>query len=657
MGTASDLKEKVKQILKDRCGREYERTYCHALAASGYSNVIALAEEKFLREWEKQADKKTAAECYIVKYNWEQTISPERVLATSAAEVIVFVEEGAQLREEAVRIIGMWAENHPWQQLFYGDEDVQETEKKRETPWLKPEWSPQFLESVFYFGGVLAVRRETLKQVLKQSGEEMRMDCLGKLLAECAGGKEKRRGDGRENIGHIPYVLCHHGSFADYEKYLNAYINRMQEPVHENNEITSVIIPSKDHPEVLERNIRSLVKTTLGVPLEIIIVDNGSNEDNRRKVQRLLDELSWHKVQYIYEPMEFHFSKMCNLGAAKAEGKYLLFLNDDTEAVKEGWMEALRAQAAKKQVGAVGAKLLYPDSDKIQHAGIVNIPMGPVHKLQFRSDNNTYYFKKNRVRSNVIAVTGACLMVEKEKFCEAGGFSEELPVAFNDVDLCFSLYEKGYYNVVCNDVVLYHHESLSRGDDEAPEKLERLDGERRKLYQRHGTLEGADPYYHPYLNHEGLDTRIVPAPEEYLRGGTEEVRVKEIPPLPDLEEEAVGKLRLHKGLYVRMESVGGNFCQGYSFMAGDDNACYESVLLLENEENGKTYTGAPGRKLRQDLQDNMPDQKNVAMSGFAVKLKGLPAGRYRIGVMAKNKVTGVTYVNRCARKLQIGETY
>lgn len=656
MGALSGLKEKAKQILKDRCGREYERTYCHALKASGYSNVIDAVEDKFLKQWENRPKKNGATDCYVVKYAWEEPISLETVLGASTAELIAFVEESALLREEAVSLIELWAEDHPVQQLFYGDEEVLTEEGRREEPWLKPEWSPQLLDSMFYFGGVLVVRRRTAEQACKLSGGELQMEYLGKLLASCVGGNEKRRRDGKEIIGHIPYALCRYESVAAYGKYLNACGGRKDIPA-EGTEITSVIIPSKNHPEVLERNVRSLVKTTLGVPLEIIVVDNGSSEENKEKVQRLLEELSWHKVQYIYHPMDFNFSKMCNMGADKAEGKYLLFLNDDTEATEEGWIESLRAVAATPQVGAVGAKLLYPDSDKIQHAGIVNIPMGPVHKLQFQSDNNTYYFNKNKGKSNVIAVTGACLMVEREKFREAGGFSEELPVAFNDVDLCFSLYEKGYYNVVCNDVLLYHHESLSRGDDESPEKLVRLDRERGKLYQRHRALEGVDPYYHPYLNHEGLDTRIVPAPEEWLFGGSEEVGVREISPLPDLKEDAAGKIRLHKGLYVRIESVGGNFCQGYSFMAGDDNACYEKLLLLENEENGKTYTCAVGKKLRQDLQDNMPDQKNVAMSGFAVKLKGLPCGGYRIGMMAKNKVTGVTYINRCARRLYVSEAY
>ncbi len=652
MALQNDLKEKVKQILKDRCGREYERTYCHALSTSGYTNAIEAAEEKFCMELKKHVDKDLPL-CCVVPYQWEEVISPEKLFADSEADIFVFVENNVQFREGALEIMSRWALDHPEQLCFYGDEDVLR-EGVRSTPWLKPEWSPGLFESMFYLGGVFAARRDVVIKARRMAEDGMTMAELAGVILRCAGGEERRQQNGKETIGHIPYVLCHHRSEAEYEKYYETSGRRTDNALQ--GEITSVIIPSKDQPEVLERNIRSLVRTTLGEPLEIIVVDNGSSAANKEKVESLLNELVWHKVQYIYEPMEFNFSRMCNLGAAKASGKYYLFLNDDTEAVTEGWLTKLCSEAAKPQVGAVGAKLLYPGTDKIQHAGIVNIPMGPVHKLQFQSDHDSYYFKKNKVRSNVLAVTGACLMMTAQHFEEVGGFPEELPVAFNDVDICFSLYEKGYYNVVCNDVTLYHYESLSRGDDESPEKVERLHRERTKLYQRHKGLEGKDPYYHRYLNRNGLDTRIVAAPEEWVWGGSECVKVRRIKPLPFLEENGSGKLRLHKGLYVRVESVGGDFCQGYSFMSGDDNACYEKQLLLENPENNDTYTASVKGVLRQDLQDNMPDQKNVAMSGFSVNLKGLPSGTYSIGMMAKNKVTGVTYINRCARRLYIGTT-
>lgn len=655
MGPLNDVKERVKQILKDRCGRDYERTYCHALSVSGYSNTIEKAEEKFCMELNRQSQKDLPM-CQVVSYEWEEPVSLEKIRPDSQPEIFIFLESKAKLRENALQIIGQWASCHRFQLCFYGDDDVF-CEGVRQTPWLKPEWSPQLFESMFYLGGVFAVRKDVVVKAQSLCDAGGKMVDFARTILYCAGGKEKRPENGKETIGHIPYVLCHHKSEREYEKYLKIYEDRPDDISQQEVEITSVIIPSKDQPEVLERNIRSLVRTTLGEPLEIIVVDNGSCEENKSRVQKLLNELAWHKVQYIYEPMEFNFSGMCNLGAAKACGKYYLFLNDDTEALSEGWLEKLRRKAAKPQVGAVGAKLLYPGTDKIQHAGIVNIPMGPVHKLQFQSDNNTYYFKRNKVCSNVLAVTGACLMVRAECFKEVGGFSEELPVAFNDVDICFSLYEKGYYNVVCNDVALYHHESLSRGDDESLEKLTRLDRERTKLYERHTGLEGRDPYYHCYLNREGLDTRIVAAPEEWMENGNRDVKVRRIQPLPALEENGTGSLRLHKGLYVRVESVGGNFCQGYSFMSGDDNACYKKELLLENQDSGETYAAPVRGILRQDLQDNMPDQKNVAMCGFSVNLKGLPSGTYSIGMMAKNKVTGVTYVNRCARRLCVGKNY
>lgn len=128
------------------------------------------------------------------------------------------------------------------------------------------------------------------------------------------------------------------------------------------------------------------------------------------------------------------------------------------------------SRALQPYVGSVGLKLYYPDSVKIQHDGIVNLPVGPVHKLQFMEDDRSYYFGRNRFTQDCVAVTGACLLIRTEVFREAGGFREVLRVAYNDVELGFRLLEMGYYNVVWNDRFAYHHESLSRGSDESPEK-------------------------------------------------------------------------------------------------------------------------------------------------------------------------------------------
>lgn len=113
-------------------------------------------------------------------------------------------------------------------------------------------------------------------------------------------------------------------------------------------------------------------------------------------------------------------------------------------------------KAVLPHVGAVGVKLFYPGSHTIQHAGITNIRLGPAHKLQFRDDRTDYYFLRNRLAFDVLGVTGACLLVKKSIYEEAGGLSEALRVAFNDVEFCYHVYEMGYYNVICNDVALYH---------------------------------------------------------------------------------------------------------------------------------------------------------------------------------------------------------
>ncbi|MCR5211930.1 MAG: hypothetical protein K6C41_05210 [Lachnospiraceae bacterium] len=168
----------------------------------------------------------------------------------------------------------------------------------------------------------------------------------------------------------------------------------------------------------------------------------------------------------------------------------------------------MMGQALQESSGAVGAKLLYPDKKKLQHCGVLNLEIGPSHALIGQSDEVHHYFDRNRVDYDFLAVTGACLMVEKKKYEIAGGFDEELPVAYNDIDLCFKLFEKGYYNVLRTDAVFIHYESLSRGSDESPEKKERREHELEKLYEKHPALRGRDPFYNINLIKNGVNFQI-----------------------------------------------------------------------------------------------------------------------------------------------------
>ena len=606
---------------------------------------------------------------------------------------------------------------HPEVMLFYGDEDVCDgagekgavSYEKRRLPWFKPEWSPDLLESFFYFGSVTIIRTELFEKTEAWGGGaapgEKSTDggCRGNGQPFCLVEREgteallfyqaanladyekwmhlcvKLAVDqyGKENpVGHLRRILFHCDSPGEQEKFLHstAFLEEGRKVLlrefrnlvnhsgygaedreaasgtkaldKERRPRVSVVIPSRDHPDILERCLKGCeVAADWEEPLsfEVVLVDNGSSGENKKRTEALIEKTDF-QVTYLYQPQGFNFSRLCNLGAARAKGDILLFLNDDVELVSPGCMEYLAALAARPNTGAVGMKLYYPDSCRIQHAGITNLPMGPVHKLQFMEDGCSYYYGANRGRHNVLAVTAACLMVEKEKYLKAGGFAEELEVAFNDVDFCFRLHELGYRNVCANDIYAYHYESLSRGNDEAPEKQERLRQERSRLYHRHPGMENKDPYYSPCLNREGLDTGIRPA---YLTAGNLVQKAGEASLI------STETYRQDPCLMVRVEDCRDRVILGYGVILGDNNASYERTLLLgrEPEGSGEIYAVRLSGQYRPDLEENMPDQENVALCGFWVEVKkgAVPEGKYRLGMAARNRVTGLKLVNWSSR--------
>jgi len=243
-------------------------------------------------------------------------------------------------------------------------------------------------------------------------------------------------------------------------------------------------------------------------------------------------------------------------------------------------------------------------------------------------------------------VTAACLMIKREKFHEAGGFSTELPVAFNDVDFCFRLYEKGYQNVYINDSYAYHHESLSRGSDETPEKLKRLLLECDKLYKMHPGLEGTDPYYSIHLNRQGLDTRICPGFE--IAGNCMQI------PKKNLQLKNAESYRQDNCVLLRVEFLKNGILHGYCVVLGDNNACYEKEVIFISENN-RIYRIPFVGQYRPDLVENLPDQTNVGLSGFWIKIPKLPIGNYRIGVIVRNRVTGLCLRNSSERYFEMSE--
>ena len=262
--------------------------------------------------------------------------------------------------------------------------------------------------------------------------------------------------------------------------------------------LISIIIPNKDHIEDLRTCINSIKKSDYK-NFEIIIVENGSSEEN---IFNYYEELK--KTEYIkiieWNKGIFNYSAINNFAVPYARGDVILFLNNDTEVINTGWLTSMVEHAVRKEVGAVGAKLYFPDNS-VQHGSVIigiNGVAGHAHR-NFPHDSPGY-FGRLKIIQNVSAVTAACLMIRKEVFNEVNGFDEDYAVSFNDIDFCMKIRKKGYLIVWTPYAELYHHELKTRGTEDTCEKKER---EKREieLFRRKwkDILEEGDPYYNPNL--------------------------------------------------------------------------------------------------------------------------------------------------------------
>lgn len=407
--------------------------------------------------------------------------------------------------------------------FIYSDEDKtnEETSEYYE-PHFKPDFAPDFLRANNYICHFVSVRREIVHTI--------------GLLDPLLDGAQDfdfvlRAVEQAENILHIPKILyhwrAHRASTAanfgakDYAieagiMAINRHLERLSlAGAAEKTKIpgiyrvrykitgmplVSIVIPNKDHVEDLDQCLQSIKSKSTYTNYEIIIVENNStNEDTFQYYKDLGSEKN---IKIAYYEGEFNYSKINNYGAKYANGAYIIFLNNDTEVITESWIEEMLMYAQREEVGIVGAKLYYPDLT-VQHAGVVFTKDGNPHHLfrkLFTRDDYGYFARLQSVQ-NYGAVTGACLMIKKDLFFEIGGFYEELVVAFNDIDLCMRVREKGFLIVWTPFSELYHHEMKSRGADDTPKKRERHTHEIALFNSRwSGVLKKGDPYYNINLN-------------------------------------------------------------------------------------------------------------------------------------------------------------
>ena len=257
----------------------------------------------------------------------------------------------------------------------------------------------------------------------------------------------------------------------------------------------SIIIPTKDLSKMLDKCLNSIYKDQRYKNFEVIVVDNNSIEEETIELFKKYSKKDNFKVLKYEE--EFNFSKINNFAVKEATGDYLLFLNNDTEVISPNWLKDMVGYAMQKHIACVGAKLIYAN-DTIQHGGVVLGIDGIARHAFLNYDADTYgFYGRMLVPWNYSAVTAACLMVERKKFEEVNGFTEELKVAYNDIDLNLKLREKGYYNILLPQVELYHYESKSRGLDTTTEKYKQYLKEREYMENHWKEELDNDPFYNP----------------------------------------------------------------------------------------------------------------------------------------------------------------
>ena len=372
-------------------------------------------------------------------------------------------------------------------------------------------------------------------------------------------------------------------------------------------------------------------------------MDNGSTDENRKAVGSLSEDYGF---KYIYEKREFNFSAMCNTGVSASSGELVLLINDDVEVIEKDWMRLMAGQAVQPHVGAVGAKLYYAGTVTMQHVGITNLKAGPAHKLTTYPDEHDYYYGRNSLNYDMIGVTGAALMIRRDIFDEVGGLCEDLPVAYNDVDFCMKVYEKGYYNVQRNDVILFHHESLSRGKDEKNDvKLLRLIEDMDRLYSCHPELKGNDPFYNRNLTGHISDylCDVSPVYDDSRRpnASVEKINAGKYArsDRTDLLKLTVDHVR-HRGIPCLKEDVI-LIADGWDYLPGEDNSRFDKWILFSGAK-GTMFRAKPDPWYRIDVINILPSEKNVDLAGFIVRVaeKDIPDDEYRIGMLCIDTADG-----------------
>lgn len=519
---------------------KFLRECIESVLNQSYQNwELCLVDDNSTKEYVRDIILEYAGKDKRIKYLFRDTNghiseASNSALEISTGEFVGILDHDDILWPNALYEVAKVLQVKPQAKLIYSDEDkLNENGITHSEPFFKPDWSPDFLRSCNYITHFCVMNKKVIQKVggfRKEYDGAQDWDLFIRITNILESRKARIN-----SIIHIPTILYSwrksstSTSQLKVAKKVKMYAFENQKHVLEDDlkqrqisgkvlpakslgfwrvtydiqgsPLVSIIIPTKNQYEYIERCLGSIFEKTTYKNFEVVVVDTGSTDE---QVWNLYEE--YKKKIDNFKVVEwkhlFNFSAVCNFGVEHSKGNFLLFLNNDTEIkTSSGWIENMLEHAQRSEIGAVGCKLLFPNG-RLQHIGVVlgisggvlkrGVAGHPLKNFYDKQDKGAEALIIDSIR-NYSAVTAACIMVSREKFLEVSGFEEKLRVAFNDVDFCLKLLKLGYYNIYTPYTEVFHYESVSVGKVE--KRLEEFFKEADQMYKKWEDLLERDPYY------------------------------------------------------------------------------------------------------------------------------------------------------------------
>lgn len=457
-------------------------------------------------------------------------------LDLASGDYIALLDQDDLLAPHALSVMVAELREHPDAEIIYSDEDKIDNRGWRSNPHFKPDWNHTLALAQNYVCHLLMIKRSLVQSVGGfRQGLEGAQD--HDLLLRCVERVSPMA------IRHVPQILyhwrVHERSTArslDSKPYaqlngckaVQQHLDRMGIPAKVELDgmfyrvrhmppaqwpRVSVVIPTRDRPELLAKCLSTVIARTDYPDIEFCIVDNGTQDAEAKAwLQRLSSD---PRVSVIRDENPFNYSALNNLAVAQSTGSVLCLLNNDIEVTDASWLREMVSVLMQSGVGIVGSRLFYPDGT-LQHAGVI-VGLGGTagHLFRGQKRDDIHYMHRSMLRQELSAVTAACLVTRKEVYEQLGGLDPGFAVAFNDIDYCLRARKHGWKVIYDPHAEMIHHESASRGRDRTPEQKTRLSSEKARLIDRHADFIAHDPAYNPNLTIEHEDASLAPSPRPW----------------------------------------------------------------------------------------------------------------------------------------------